>query len=264
MPDYAKIAKDARIKVLELIYKAQASHAGSNFSIIDVLTVLFEHIDIKKDEAVLSAGWKAASWFYFLWRKGVITEEELNSFCMPGSPLIGLVEPIMGKWGLRFGGGSIALGTAGSVGFALAKKIKKEQGTIYAIESDGAVACGIIYESALIARQHKLNNLVLILDVNSWQAMGKTEDILNIEPLDKMWGSLGWNWVRIDGHNFNELHKLFTKGIPFLQKTDSRPIVVIVDTTKGKGVSYMENNNLWHYWHLDKEHYEKALGELNA
>lgn len=93
-PDYKEIARQARLTVLHLIYKAQVSHIGSNFSCIDILSVLFEKIDLDKDKFVLSAGWKAASLYYFLWRKGRITEEQLNSFCQPGSRFIGLAEPM--------------------------------------------------------------------------------------------------------------------------------------------------------------------------
>ena len=93
MANYQEIARAARIKVLDLIFRAQTSHLGSNFSCIDILTVLFENIDLTKDRFILSAGWKAASLYYFLWRKGIITEQELNSFCQPGSKFIGLVEP---------------------------------------------------------------------------------------------------------------------------------------------------------------------------
>ena len=94
MVDYQKIATAARIKVLDLIYKAQTSHIGSNFSAIDIMSVLFEKMDLDKDKFVLSAGWKAASLYYFLWKKGKITEEELNSFCREGSKFIGLAEPM--------------------------------------------------------------------------------------------------------------------------------------------------------------------------
>src|SRR3972149_1458318 len=108
MPNYQQIAKDARLKVLELIYKAQVSHIGSNFSCIDILTVLFEKMDLDKDRFVLSKGWAAASLYYFLWRKGRITEEELNSFCMEGSKFIGLAENITSD--IPIAGGSMGLG----------------------------------------------------------------------------------------------------------------------------------------------------------
>src|SRR3990167_9589716 len=148
MPNYKQIAADARKKVLDLIYQAQTSHIGSNFSAIDIMAVLFEKVDPNKDEVVLSAGWKAAAWYYFLWCKGIITEEELNSFCMSGSPFIGLVEP-MNRWGFRIAGGSMGLGICGAVGLALAKKLKKEEGNVYCLVSDGEMQCGTTWESYL-------------------------------------------------------------------------------------------------------------------
>ena len=119
--NYETIARDARKKVLELVYKAQTSHIGSNFSAIDIMTVLFEKMNLGKDKFVLSAGWKAASLYYFLWHKGRITEEELNSFCQPGSKFIGLAEPIIPD--IMIAGGSMGMGLPGAVGLALAKKL---------------------------------------------------------------------------------------------------------------------------------------------
>ena len=126
VPDYTHIAKDARKKVLELIFLAQTSHISSNFSVIDIMAVLFEKANPQKDELVLSAGWKAAAWYYFLHKKGIISESELESFCKPGSPFIGLVEP-MGRWGLRCAGGSMSMGLPAAVGFALSKKTKRRR-----------------------------------------------------------------------------------------------------------------------------------------
>src|SRR3989344_3863390 len=108
MQNYKEIARQARIKVIELIWKAQTSHLGSNFSIIDILTVLFEKADLDKDKIILSKGWAAASLYYFLWRKGRITEEELNSYCRLGSKFIGLAEPVIPE--IPFAGGSMGYG----------------------------------------------------------------------------------------------------------------------------------------------------------
>ena len=178
MVDYSQIVKDARKKVLQLIYEAQTSHIGSNFSCIDILTALFEKIDLDKDKFVLSKGWAAASLYYFLWRKGRITEDELNSYCKEGSKFIGLSEAIIPE--IPFSAGSMGLGLPAAVGFALSKKLNGEDGKIYVLMSDGELQCGTTWESALIAAQHKLNNLVVIIDANSFQAMGKIDEILKI------------------------------------------------------------------------------------
>ncbi len=261
--DYKKIARDARIKVLELVYKAQTSHIGSNMSAIDIFTVLFDKANILKDEVVLSAGWKSASWFYFLWRKGVITKEELDSFCMPGSPFIGLVEP-MGRWGLRFGGGSMGHGLAFSASLAWDKLDRGEGGHVWCVMSDGEQAIGMNTEAARVAAHHKLGNLIAIIDYNKLCGMGETNKILNIEPLEKYWESLGWEWVKISGHDFtgNSSLKAIQNIEWLIKKNPTKPHVIIANTTKGKGVSFMENINDWHYRKIDEESYGKAAHEL--
>ena len=250
---YEEIAKDARKKVLELIYKAQSSHIGSNFSCIDIMTVLFEKMDLKKDIFVLSAGWKAASLYYFMWKKGMITEDELNSYCMPGSKWIGLSEPVHPF--IKFAGGSMGLGLPAAVGFALSKKLKGEDGTIYCLMSDGEMAIGTTWESALMASHHKLDNLTVIIDYNGFQATGKTNEVLNIEPLAGKWRAFGFWVAEIDGHTYEEID-LASRIVL------DKPMVLIAKTTKGKGVSFMENNNYWHYLAPSEEEYNKATEEL--
>ena len=195
MDTYSQQAKEARLKVLDLIFNAQTSHIGSNFSCIDILTVLFDKIDLDKDKFILSAGWKAASLYYFLWKKGRITEEQLNSYCKDGSPFIGLAEPIHPD--IPIAGGSMGLGFPMAVGLALAKKLKKEDGTIYVLMSDGELQCGTTWESALIAAHHNLSNLVVFVDNNGFQAMGRTDDILSCGFPTK-----GLSAHAINGHDF--------------------------------------------------------------
>lgn len=249
--NYEKISKEARNKVLELIFKAQTSHIGSNFSCIDILTVLFEKIDLDKDKFILSAGWKAASLYYFLWRKGRITEEELNSYCQEGSKFIGLSEPIHPD--IPFAGGSMGMGLPAGIGFALAKKLKGEDGNIYVLMSDGEMQCGTTWESIMIAKHHKLDNLVVLVDANDFQAMGKVDKILPI-PTDNL--EL-WRVLHADGHNFEDIERCLGES-----KWKDTPELIWCKTIKGKGVSFMENNNDWHYRNIDKESYELAKQEL--
>jgi len=256
--NYKKIALEARKTVLRLIYRAQTSHIGSNFSVVDILTVLFDKIDLDKDKAILSKGWAAASLYYFLWRKGRITKEELDSYCQPGSKFIGLAEPIIPE--IPAAGGSMGFGAPFGVGFALAKKIKKEPGKIFVLMSDGEMDCGTTWESALIASHHRLDNLLIIIDANKLQAMGKVKDILNIEPLKDKWQAFGWEVREIDGHNFEEIEKALTDPATAKEK----PIVIIARTIKGKGVSFMEENNIWHYKAPSEEEYQRALKELES
>lgn len=209
----------------------------------------------------MSKGWAAASLYYFLWRKGRITEDELNSFCQEGSKFIGLAEPIIPE--IMIAGGSMQMGLPGAVGLALAKKIKGEEGIIYCLMSDGELAGGMIWESALISAQHKLDNLVVIIDRNFLQAMGKTEEILSIESVKDKWQSFGWEWSINDGHNYEELHNRLG-SVQWISDRTNAPQVIIANTIKGKGWQRAENNNLYHYKSPNKDEYEEALKELNV
>ena len=261
--DYKKIALEARKKVLEMIYKAQTSHIGSNFSSIDILTVVYNIANIDKDlkedrdRIIVSKGWVAASVYYFLAEKGIIPKEDLEIFCRNSSKYIGLIEPSVR--GIEAAGGSMGFGLPFAVGFALAKKIKEEKGKAFVLMSDGEMDCGTTWESALIGAHHKLDNLVAIVDFNGLQAMGKVEEILNIEPLKNKWQAFGWEVREIDGHNFEEIEKALTEPT-----TEEKPLVVIAKTIKGKGVSFMEGINLYHYKAPSDEEYQQALKELES
>lgn len=249
--NYKQQAKEARLKVLDIVYKAQSSHIGSNFSVIDILTVLFNKVDLKKDKIILSAGWKAASFYYFLAKAGFFSEELLDTYNQDGSSLIGLTEP--GVPGVLFAGGSMQMGLPASVGFALSKKLKGEDGKVYCIMSDGELAGGMVWESALIASHHKLDNLVVIVDKNDLQAMGDTDDILSTGFPNK-----GWSIHSIDGHDFG----MIERAIYASQKGNFSPLCFIANTTKGKGWKKAENNNLYHYKNLSEEEYLQAKEEI--
>ena len=261
---YKRIALDARKTVLRLIYEAQTSHIGSNFSSLDVLTVLYEIADIDKDlkedrdRIVVSKGWVAASIYYFLSKKGIVPKEDLETYCKEGSKYIGLAEPTVR--GIEAAGGSMGFGLPFGVGFALAKKIKREKGRVFILMSDGEMQTGTTWESALLGTHHKLDNLVIIVDFNELQGMGKVKEILNIEPLKDKWKAFGWEVREIDGHNFEEIEKALIN--PSLEK--GKPMVIIAKTVKGKGVSFMEGNNLYHYKAPSDDEYQKALKELES
>lgn len=252
-PNYAQIAKDIRLTVLEMLYKAQTSHIGSNFSCVDILTVLYENKK-EEDEIIISKGWVAATAYALLKKTGLITSKELESYCKEDSKYIGLLEPTVP--GIRCAGGSMGYGLPFAVGFAFAKKIKGEKGKVYCLMSDGEQAIGTTWESTLIAEHHNLNNLVVIVDCNGYQAMGNIKDILK-------WRYPSSFGMKIDGHNYQEIedevinHKSVTNpGNP------TGPMFYYAKTIKGKGVSFMENDNRWHYLNIDKQSYERAKAEL--
>ncbi|HNR81585.1 MAG TPA: 1-deoxy-D-xylulose-5-phosphate synthase N-terminal domain-containing protein, partial [Candidatus Pacearchaeota archaeon] len=183
-----------------------------------------------------------------------ITETDLESYCQPDSKFIGLAEPIIPD--IPAAGGSMGFGLPFGVGFALAKKTKKEEGKIFVVMSDGEMQIGTTWESAMIAAHHKLDNLLVFVDCNGLQAMGNVGEILKVEPLAEKWKAFGWNVCEIDGHDFDEIEKI--AGSPVFGK----PTAVIARTIKGKGVSFMEGQNLYHYKAPSEEEYQAALNEL--
>lgn len=242
-----------------MTHHAQSSHIGSNFSCIDLLTVLYDVADlslveggITKDIVVVKS-WAAASVYACLVRKGLLPQEAIDRYGEEGTPWVTILDNMPPY--IPAGTGAMGYHLPFAVGFALAKKIKKEEGTVYCLISDGECQIGSTWESAMIASQHQLDNLVLIIDRNSFQAMGRMKDILNIEPLQDKFRSFGWQVWTIDGHDHSAIFER-------LKGRTGNPQVIIAETVKGKGVSFMENQNVWHYQHVSEKALEDALKEL--
>lgn len=252
-------ARRARLTVLEMIYRAQSSHIGSCFSSADLLAILFERLDFEKDEFIASKGWCAALVYALQASHGIIPKKNLKRFCQPGEKdYIGLIEP-RGRFGSRFAGGSMGMGIAAGVGFALARKWDGRPGRVWVLESDGGMNVGITWEAAALAAHHRLNNLTVICDINLFQAMGRTKDILNMEPLDKKWRAFGWDVLRLPGHDLVAVER----GYEWAERRKA-PSIILADTVKGKGWKRAENNNDYHYLHVTKSDYAEAKAELKG
>lgn len=276
--NYKELARKCRLKVLSMIHNAGTSHIASNFSIIDVATVLYKNLK-KEDKVVWSKGWVAATIYYFLAQQGTIPEEDLDKFGkeIDGHiPYLGLVETTTP--GIYANAGSMGHGLPIACGMALAKKLKGEPGNIYCIISDGEMNEGTCWEAAMFAKHNRLNNLIVFVDANKWQAMGKTSEVLDLESIENIWQGFGWKVARIDGHDFDQIEASLTEDFDFhidmhlanhAQLTNpvemnvkDKPLVIICDTIKGKGVSFMEDHLLYHYKHVSTEDYELAKEEL--
>lgn len=262
--DYKEIATKIRRKVLDMIYQAQTSHIGSNLSCIDILTVLYSKIlnidrELKpdRDRMIFSKGWVAASAYAFLAEKGIIPKEDLETYCKPESEYIGLVEKSVR--GIEASTGSMGHGLPIGVGMALGAKRSGAKWKVYVLMSDGEMDCGTTWESALLAAHHALDNLIVIVDYNKWQALGRTNEVLNLEPLVKKWHAFGWDVQEIDGHNFEDIERALLHS-----EHEGEPYVIIAHTIKGKGVSFMEDKLLYHYKNISEEEYKLALEEFNA
>ena len=261
--NYPEIACRARLKVLDMIYKAQTSHIGSNLSVIDILTVLYMGVaknldgDLRpdRDRIILSKGWAAASLYYFLAEKGIIPKGDLETYCMPGSKYIGLAEPTVR--GVEAAGGAMGHGLPMGVGMALAAKRAGESWHTYVVMSDGEMQCGTTWECALLAAHHQLDNLTVIVDCNGWQAMGRIQDVLDTTVLSGKWEGFGWCvFVNINGHHYETLLECLESG------WQNGPNVTLARTIKGKGVPEMEDKLGWHYWNIPEDVYLRAKEAL--
>ncbi|HEC70095.1 MAG TPA: transketolase, partial [Candidatus Omnitrophica bacterium] len=176
----------------------------------------------------------------------------LNNYYSPDSIYCGLVHHTVP--GVEHSFGSAGHGLPVAIGMSLAKTLDMQKGKVFCLISDGELDCGTTWESALFASHHKLDNLVIIVDYNKLQAFGKTNEVLNLEPLVEKWRAFRWDVQETDGHNFKALLKAFRK----LSLVKNKPHIIICHTVKGKGIPFAENKLEWHYYNLTEELYEKA------
>ena len=245
-------AKYIRIKSLSVISNASSPHIGSCLSVADLLAVVQSLVQENNDELIFSKGHAAAAMYASLANYNLISEDLLDEFGSDGSELIGHVNHAV--QGINFSTGSLGHGLPLGIGVAIASKNKH----VYVIVSDGELNEGTTWESLAIASQLKLSNLTLIIDANGIQSLGKTIEILNLDPLVDKFVDFDWNCVDIDGHSIPSLFKAFEK------KSINKPKVVIARTIKGKGIKEMEGKLEWHYKSPDKEKLKIFIEEIGS
>ena len=262
-----KLTQDIRCELLSMCYKTGSSHIGSSFSIAEILVTLYFHTlnvspetsrSISRDRFILSKGHGCPALYATLNRKGFITQEVMQGFArndgtLEHHPTINL------DYGIECSTGSLGHGLSVAAGMALAGKYDGIRGRIFVLLSDGETNEGTTWEAAMFAAHHKLDNLITIIDYNKMQALGRTQEIVDLEPYKDKWRSFGLEVKQVDGHDIKNLIEVFEK-LPF---TKERPSVVIAHTVKGKGVCFMEDELLWHYRCPDPNEYEKAICELS-
>ena len=239
-----------------------ASHVGSCFSVLDIVSVLYSsNFDIrlenwkdnKSNRVILSKGHAIAALYAALATKGFFPIGQLDNYCKNGSMLGGHPNHLVP--GVELSTGSLGHGLPYATGIALAKKKLGYGGQVFVIVSDGELDEGTTWESALFAQHNNLCNLTVIVDRNFLQSLESTESTLSLEPLDEKFRSFNWEVETIDGHDHIKL-------INVLSKTQLKPKLIIAETIKGKGVSFMENEVKWHYKSPNQEEFEKALKEI--
>lgn len=255
-----KVALSARISVLKMTHQAKASHVGSALSVIDILAALYSSFTNlceletrKKDYLILSKGHSAAALYAVLSEKGFFPSSWLEQYCANGAPLGGHVTST-GVPGVILSTGSLGHGLPYGMGIARGLMMQGKNNRVYVVISDGECDEGTTWESALIASQFRISNLCVVIDRNRIQSLGLTEETIQLEPLAQKWVDFGWDVRVIDGHSYSDI---LSAQIP-----SDKPLVIIANTIKGKGVSFMEDSVLWHYRSPDSEQLEAALAEL--
>jgi transketolase len=249
-------------KILKLYKKANAGHIGSSLSCLDILVYLYFQAMDNRDRFILSKGHAALALYVVLARKKIIDPELLETFYQNGT-LLSAHPPCNSKLnGIPFGTGSLGHGLSLAAGLALASRFTGSPGRVFCLLSEGDCDEGSTWEAALFASQHHLKNLFVIMDYNGLQGLGKSEGIVNLEPLADKWRSFNFDVaVTENGNEFDSLHHSFTD----LEKLNSdKPKCIIARTIKGNGVSFMENIFEWHYLPMTEEQYQQALRETTS
>jgi transketolase len=246
-----------RKRILEISQRLGALHIAPAFSCLELVdTIYFGLMRSNIDTFILSKGHGAMAQFVVLEELGVINSTELDNCCQKGSRFGG--HPDYGLPGVEASTGSLGHGLPISLGMALADKINKEDRMIYLVMSDGELQEGSVWESILLAPSHKLSNIVAFIDLNDFQSRGQTSLIHpNFYPVADKTRAFGWETVDIDGHDAEAIKSAV------LNRKGGAPLMVIAKTTKGKGVSYMENQPIWHFRSPNPVEYEQALKELD-
>jgi len=247
--------------ILEQSKRANVGHIGCCLSIADLISSLYgrilnipAHDDPQRDRFILGKGQAALALYSALHLKGLISKEELNTFCGNES-LLG-VHPEHRQRGIDFSTGSLGQGLSMAAGAALAARLQGSSRRIFALLSDAECNEGSVWEAAMFSAHHKLSNLIAFIDLNGQQAFGYTKDVMDLSPLRARWEAFGWDAHDIDGHDGDAIVKA-VKGLK-----GEKPHILVARTTFGKGVSFMENKIKWHYWPMSDEEYRRALAEI--
>jgi len=265
--DLHTIANEIRKSVILMSHEAKTPHLGSSLSCVDLLVYLYwSELNIlpsrpdasNRDRFILSKGHAASALYATLHHKGFLSDEIFQSYGVSGSVLS--EHPIFGNApGIEATSGSLGHGLSIGLGMALAAKIKKLDNRVIVLLSDGECNEGTVWEAALLAPALKIDNLIAIIDYNQWQATGRSNEITSLSPLSTKFQAFGWESHEINGHSFREMKA----SLSLTGKPGSKPTAIIANTVKGKGISFMEDDNNWHYRIPNSEEVQLAMDELS-
>ena len=261
------VAAKARKLCVEAVFTASSGHPGGSLSATDIMTALYFNkmrVDPEnpkwenRDRFVLSKGHCAPALYSVLALRGFFPIEDVKTFRSIDGHMSGHAEMRKVK-GVDMSTGSLGQGISAAVGMAMAGKLDKKDYRVYAIMGDGEIEEGQVWEAAMAANKYKLDNLCAFVDVNGLQIDGPTCEVMPTEPLDEKFAAFGWNVIKIDGHDFDEILSALDKA----EECKGKPTVILAKTVKGKGVSFMENSVSWHGKAPNAAEYEIAVSELD-
>ena len=261
-----EMTKKVRLGIIEAVYSNQSGHPGGSLSIADIMTVLyFNEMNIDnenpkwedRDRLILSKGHCSPALYSALANRGYFPVEDLKTFRNINSYLQG--HPDMKHIpGVDMTTGSLGQGLSAANGMAISAKLDNKNYRVYCILGDGEIEEGQIWEAAMASNKYKLDNLCVIVDNNNLQIDGTIEEVMNSNPIDEKFKSFGFQIIKIDGHDIEEI----TKAFEVARNVKGKPTCIIAKTIKGKGVSFMENQVGWHGKAPNKEQYEEAKKEI--
>lgn len=261
------IAKKIRRKIISISHDAKTPHIGSALSCVEILVAAYWRFlkinpnnpdDPCRDRLVFSKGHAATALYCALCLRNFFTEDFLSTYATEGGMLPEHPSPGCAP-GVEVASGSLGHGLSIGVGMALASRIQRFSYRVYVLMSDGECNEGSVWEAAMLAPAKNIQNLAVVVDFNRWQATGRSEEVMALAPLVDKWKAFGWSAHAVDGHDIDELAAVL-QNVP---DGSGRPVAVIANTIKGKGVSFMEDDNNWHYRIPSEDELKKALTELD-
>lgn len=271
LSELKKTANDIRISVLKMIYNAKSGHPGGNLSAVELILTLYKkvlkHNSLGKmykerDRFVLSKGHGSATYYAVLAEEGYIPKEELMTFRKLGSKLQGHPSSVACDL-VEISTGSLGQGLSIGCGMALGLKLDNIKSNVYVYLGDGEMQEGQVYEAMMNAAHHKLDNLIAIVDRNYYQIDGNTECVKALDFLEEKFKSFGWQTLTVDGHDIEKIYEAYIKANKLL-KENSKPVAIIANTVKGKGVPFMENTSAWHGKVPNEEQFKEAILALGG
>jgi len=260
------VARRIRAKLVEMSHKAKTPHLGSSLSCVDILVaaywgVLFidsqKPADPDRDRFILSKGHAAPTLYATLAYRGFFSVKLLDTFTQAGSCLAEQPSPGCVP-GMEAATGSLGHGLSLGLGMALAGRLQGRSHRVFVVLSDGECNEGSVWEAAMLAPAHELDRLAIIVDYNKWQATGRSNEIMALSPLRQKWEAFGWSASEVDGHDLKALVGALSK----VPDGSGKPVAVIAHTVKGKGISFMEDDNNWHYRSPNADELNQAKLEL--